>query len=178
MRFLKWLARELNEALPIASFFFIGFVIVLLIVKLMLEQYSIETVMLSRALVGALIAAKVVLILDKTPLARSFKSYPRIIPVTAKASVYALSFILVTKAERAFDAWRHGGLVNAQPTTIQGNMYRLLAAALAVGIVFATYFALDEISSHVGKGVLWRLFFSRTESRANDISPADRVAVP
>ncbi|HUA35358.1 MAG TPA: hypothetical protein VMA09_17240 [Candidatus Binataceae bacterium] len=168
----------MNEALPIASFFFIGFVIVLLIVKLMLEQYSIETVTLSRALVGALIAAKVVLILDKTPVARSFKSYPRIIPVTAKATVYALSFILVTRVERAFDSWRHGGIAQAQPAEIQNNMYRVLAVALAVGIVFAIYFALDEISSHVGKGVLWKLFFSKTASRSEDGAAADSLAPP
>jgi hypothetical protein len=163
-RFIQWLGREANEAWPIASFFFIGFVIVLLIVKLMLEQYSIETVTLSRALIGALIAAKVVLILDKTPVARSFRAYPRIIPVVAKAAVYALSFILVNSAERYFDAWRHGGIADAgvHPVTIQGNMHRLLAVALGVAIVFAVYFVLSEISDHIGKGVLWNLFFHGT----------------
>lgn len=173
-RFLSWLGREANEAWPIASFFFIGFVIVLLIVKLMLEQYSIETVTLSRALIGALIAAKVVLILDKTPVARSFKSYPRIVPVIAKAAVYASSFIVVSFAERDFDAWRHRDMAHAHAqihaVTIQGNMHRLLAVTIGVAIVFAVYFVLSEIGDHIGHGVLWNLFFKGAQPREAEVS--------
>jgi hypothetical protein len=178
MRFFNWLGREAKVAWPIASFFFIGFVIVLLIVKLMLEQYSIETVTLSRALIGALIAAKVVLILDKTPVARSFKSYPRIIPVVAKAAVYALSFILVTKLEQSLDAWRHSGAVQSDRASmsIHGDLHRLLAVALGVGIVFAVYFALSEISEHIGDGVLWNLFFRGSAARSRDIDGRKKIA--
>src|ERR1700732_5034233 len=76
-----WLWQELWRIIPIAGFFLIGFMLVLLIIKLTLAQYSIESTTVSRAVLGALIAAKVVLILNRTPLARALRNYPRILPV-------------------------------------------------------------------------------------------------
>ncbi len=107
-RFVTWLAREFWEAVPIACFFFVvGFVIVLMIVKLSLAQYSIQIPASSRALIGALIAAKVVLVLDNTRLARSFRRHPRIVPVLAKTAVYAVCVILLRILELALDSVRH-----------------------------------------------------------------------
>ena len=66
----KWLHREFVAAWPVFLFFSIGFLLLLTIVKLVLANFSIEVPALSKAVIGALFAAKAVLILDETPLAR------------------------------------------------------------------------------------------------------------
>ncbi len=165
-RVVTWLAREFSEAVPIACFFFVGFVIVLMIVKLSLAQYSIQIPALSRALVGALIAAKVVLILDNTRVARSFRRYPRIVPVIAKTAVYALCVVLLRMLELALDSARHPTMADSiLPDLVHGGSPRLLAVILGVSAVFAIYFILAEIAEHLGSGVLWNLFFGDAAAR-------------
>ena len=52
------------------SLLLVGFLILLAIIKLALANFSIEVTALSKAVVGALLAAKASLILDETSLAR------------------------------------------------------------------------------------------------------------
>src|SRR5208337_1090053 len=58
-----------------------GFLLQLLVIKLAVAQFSIPLAALSTAAVGALLAAKAVLILDQTPLARKLERYRRIVAV-------------------------------------------------------------------------------------------------
>jgi len=60
----KWFGREFRAARPVFLFFLIGFMLLLSIIKLALANFSIEVVAFSRAVVGALFAAKAVLIPD------------------------------------------------------------------------------------------------------------------
>ena len=66
----KFLRRESVAAWPVFLFFLIGFLLLLLLVKLVLANFSIEMTALPKAVIGALLAAKAALILDGTPLAR------------------------------------------------------------------------------------------------------------
>ena len=73
----KFLRREFAAAFPVFLFFVVGFLLLLLLIKLALANFSIEMTALSKAVIGALFAAKAVLILDETPLAhRWFESTP------------------------------------------------------------------------------------------------------
>jgi len=60
----RFLRREFVAAWPVFLFFLTGFLLLLLLVKLALAQFSIEMRPLSNAFVGALIAAKAALVLD------------------------------------------------------------------------------------------------------------------
>ncbi|MGH7988466.1 MAG: hypothetical protein ACREQX_19560 [Candidatus Binataceae bacterium] len=162
----RWLRREFIELLPVVGFFLIGFLIVLLIVKLVLAQYAIAISALSRAVFGALIAGKVVLVLERTSLARGFKAYPRIIAVMVKTVFYGLAVMVLGIADRVLHEWRHGaGFVSALHALSAYGMHRLLAVALAVSMVFAVYFVLAEISATVGREQLFALFFKRPLSQ-------------
>ena len=61
----RFLRREFVAAWPVFLFFLIGFLLVLAIIKLALATFSIEMTALSKAVVGALLAAKASLILDE-----------------------------------------------------------------------------------------------------------------
>jgi hypothetical protein len=163
----SWLRREFKAARSAFLFFFGGFLLVLLIVKLALAQYSIEVSTLGRAVIGAFIAAKVVLIFEETPLGRLFATLPRIVAVIYKTLVYGLGVIVLGYIERIIDAWREMGSLGRalRYVTEQMGVHRLLAAALGITLVFAVYFMLAEISQYVGKDVLRDLFLKRPRAR-------------
>ena len=157
----RWLAKEARAARPVFLFFFCGFMLVLLIVKLALAQYAIEVSALSRALIGALVAAKVTLILDETGLARGFARYPRIVPIAVKSIVYGLAVLVLGLAERLFDAYRHSPALGAAVARVarEATLLRLLSVVLGTTLVFAAYFVSREISDRMGPGELQALLF-------------------
>src|SRR5438132_6530814 len=143
----NWLWEELSRVIPIAVFFLTGFSLVLLIVKLSLAQYSIEVSTVSRALLGALISSKVVLVLNRTPLARGPVRYPRAVSVLLRTFSYGLAVIALGLTERVIDARRdHGGLIGATSfVATQTDIHRLAAVALGIALVFCAYFVLTDI---------------------------------
>jgi hypothetical protein len=162
-----WLWEELWRIIPIAVFFLIGFMLVLLIVKLTLAEYSVEISTVSRALLGALIAAKVVLILNRTPLARSLATYPRILPVIVRTIFYGVAFVFLALAERVIEQrHEHGGLAGSVSFVAQHtDMHRLMALSVGVALVFCVYFILADIAEYLGPGVLIGLFFKTGAAR-------------
>ena len=155
-----------------------GFLILLLIIKLALASFSIEMTALSKAVVGALIAAKAVLILDETTLALRLEQSRRIIAVVVKTFLYGSLTLLLGYVERFVDAMRreHNFDATLRYLTDQASFYRLLSWAIGISVVFAMYFALFEIGRRMGNGELRRLFFdspkaaatSRTEQASTD----------
>jgi hypothetical protein len=138
-------------------------VLLLLLVKLALAQYSIEITALSRAFVGALIAAKAALVLDETPLARALERYRRIVAVAVKTFLYGIAFLLMGYLERVVEALHKtheiGGAIGY--VVDHASQYRLLGWALGVSIIFALYFSFAEISRYMGKGALANSFSDR-----------------
>ncbi len=157
----RWLYREFVAAWPVFVFFLVGFLLLLWIIRLVLATFSIEVTAFPKAVIGALFAAKAVLILDETPLARHLEHYRRIVAVAVKALIYGAITLLLGILERLLEARHkvHNFDAAAQYVIAQANMYRLLAWVLGITLVFALYFALFEISGRMGEGELWRLFF-------------------
>jgi hypothetical protein len=157
----KWLHREFSAARPVFIFFLVAFLLQLSIIKLAVAQFSIPVSALSRAIVGALFAAKAVLILDETPLARSLEHYRRVIAVAVKTLLYGFGTLLLGFIERLLEAWHRVGTFGGGFTEVvhQANLYRFFAWVLGVSLIFAIYFALSEINKRMGEGALWSMFF-------------------
>ncbi|HEV3112475.1 MAG TPA: hypothetical protein VGY99_18470 [Candidatus Binataceae bacterium] len=173
--------KELVAAWPLFLFFLAGFLILITLIKLALAQFSIEMTVLSKAVVGALFAAKAALILDDTPLARNLEHYRRIVAVAAKTLLYGVGFGLLAYLERFLEALHkvHSFDGAIRYVIDHANHNRIVAWALGVSTVFALYFTFFEISENMGKGALWNLFFEspRTPNgagRLSNISAADK----
>lgn len=176
----RWLHREFVAAWPVFLSFSIGFLLLLTIVKLVLANFSIETTALSKAVIGALFAAKAVLILDGTSLERHLERYRRIIAVLVKTLIYGFITLLLGFLERLLEAMHREHDIDAATRFVihQASMNRLLAWALGITLVFGLYFASFEISRRMGKGKLWELFFgapmfpepSGTSSQRSNVS--------
>jgi hypothetical protein len=173
----RWLHREFVAAWPVFLFFLAGFLLLTLLIKLALAEFSIEITPLSNAVVGALLAAKAALILDETPLARSLERYRRIVAVAVKTLLYGAVGLLLGYVERVLDALGkfHHFDEGVRYVIDQASLYRLLAWALGVSIVFGLYFTFFEISRSMGKGALRALFFDPPET-ANNSGPHSNIS--
>jgi hypothetical protein len=159
----KFVRREFSAARPVFIFFLVAFVLQLSIIKLVVAEFSIPVSALSKAVVGALFAAKAVLILDETPLARSLEQYRRIIAVAVKTLLYGFGTLLLGFIERLLEAWHRVGTFDGGFSAVvhEANLSRFFAWILGVSLIFAIYFALSEINKRMGEGALWSLFFQR-----------------
>jgi len=162
----KWLNREFNSLWHVFLFFLVAFLIQLLIIKLTVARLSIPLSAFSKAVVGALLAAKAVLILDGTPLARSLQSYRRIVAVAVKTFLYGVASLLLLSVERLLEALHkvhHLGAAVGYALE-HASRYRIMAWALGISIVFALYFTFLEINKRMGEDGLRRLFFESPQA--------------
>ncbi len=156
----NWLWREFASLWPVFLFFLVAFLIQLLIIKLAVEQFSVQLTAFSEAIVGALLA-NAVLILNETPLARKLESYRRIIAVAVKTLLYGVCTLMLGYIERFLEALHRVGTFDGAFKGVidQANLYRFFAWVLGISLIFAIYFAWSEINERMGEGALWSLFF-------------------
>ena len=166
MKFFRWLGKELREVFPVTLFFFLGFILVFLIIKLILAEYDIPVKILSQSAVAALIIGKVVLVLERVRLEDRFPNSPRFVPVAIKTMFFGFSAIVVGFLERIVEAWRAtGGFVTGlHETWMHGEIHRFSAIILCVTILFATYFTFLEVDKVMGRGAIVALLFKRPQS--------------
>ena len=164
----KWLRNEAAEARSIFLFFLFGFLFQLLIIKLVLAEFSIPMFAISKALLGAILAAKAVLILDTTSLAQKLERYPRAIAVAVKTILYGTGTLMLGYLERLIEALFHTGSFDGaiRSVTEQTNLDRFFAWILGISLVFALYFVWSEIGEQMGQGALWALFFGPPPGRS------------
>ena len=159
----KWLHREFVSARPVFIFFLVAFLLQLLIIKLAVAQFSIPISAFSKAVVGALLAAKAVLILDETRIGRTLEHYRKIVAVAVKTLLYGFGTLLLGYLERFLEALHRSGSLDGavQQMIDQANLSRFMAWVLGVTLIFAIYFAWSEINERMGEGAVWALFFDK-----------------
>src|SRR5215471_10509939 len=170
----KLLCREFSAIWPVFLFFLVGFLLLILLLKTALAQFSIEITVLSRAVIGALLAAKAALVLDETPIAYSLERYRRIVAVAAKVLFYGVTCLLLLYLERVLEALHKFHDSDAAFRYVFEYAARvMLVWALGISIVFALYFAFVEINERMGEGELWRLFFESRATASNSRRPSN-----
>lgn len=166
MKFFRWLGKELREVVPITLFFFLGFILVFLIVKLVLAEYEIPVKIFSQSIVAALIIGKVILVLEKVRLEDRFPNSPKGVLVLIKTLFYGFWAIVVGILERIVEAWRATGgfATGLKEAWMHTEIHRFLAVILCVTILFATYFTFLEVDKVMGRGAIAALLFKRPQS--------------
>lgn len=168
---MQALKREIKKLGALALFFFIGFGYILLVVKLFLEEYSIDSYVLSQAIIGALVAAKTVAIVDAIPWLGRFRRFPRYVSVLYKTFLYTLTVILIGIVERLIHTYLEKKAIAAAIATFMTprNLHHFLAVILCIAVVFLIHNILEEIDIYLGKGTLVRFFLSRPRTRTTGL---------
>ncbi len=100
------LKHELLTVALTTAYFAIWFGVLLVLKALLLAEYNIKFHRFTLAIVGALIVAKVVLVLDHVPLDRLLGRMPGWLDVIVRTVLYTLGVFAVLLLEKAFEG-RH-----------------------------------------------------------------------
>ena len=106
-RILNWLYKEFREILPVWAFFFISFGLVALTRIAAFGEYHIKPAEPPEFLVGSLIMAKVVLLVDAFLKKRRVSDRPLIYSTLVATCLYFLAALVLHHAERMFTLIRH-----------------------------------------------------------------------
>jgi hypothetical protein len=119
--------RELRAVLLTTLYFALWFGVLMLLKRLLLAQYQIEFRGLSLALFGALVVAKVVLVLDHVPLGRWTRRHPAITDVLLRTLLYTIGVFIALLLEKAFeDRHEYGSFESAgEPLSSSRHSARL-----------------------------------------------------
>ena len=107
-KLLRFVAREIAEALPAFLFFLVAFHMIAVTKAVILEEYQLTWAGASIATVAALIVAKAILLVEKTPASRAFGSRA-IYNVLWKTLIFGIVAILLRILEEAAEVLASGG---------------------------------------------------------------------
>jgi hypothetical protein len=159
---------EATEIGIVTLYFLACFLLFLGLKKLFLEEYSVSVTVFSTAVIGALVTAKVVVLLQKTSFGNRFHAGPILVHVLWRSLSYTAAVFLVTLAEHFIDFCRETGDLRSSLADLwkQRDFYHFLAMNLCIALSFLAYNTFDEIDQHLGRGSLRKLFLRRRASAA------------
>lgn len=158
--FVGRLKHELKQIGLVTLYFFFTFGVVLTLKKLLLADYQIQFYAMSAIVIGALVAAKIVVVLDKTRAGTRFDdTHPLWLSVLYKTVVYALATAAVLSVERVFHAYREAGQLGQALNDVWMHRDRnvILAKVICIGLAFAGYHLYAGLDRRLGEGTLRRL---------------------
>jgi len=164
MSFLTSAKHELKQVGLVTLYFMFCFAAILTLKKLFLAEYQIEFYALSAVVIGALVAGKIVVVLDHTPLGNRFDASLRPGPAALyKTLVYTAVTFLVLAGEKVFHAYRESGALGRAITEVWEHRDRslILAKVLCVGLSFLGYHLFVAADRRLGEGTLWRALWGR-----------------
>jgi len=168
MSLLHTVKHEVKQVGLVTLYFLVCFGLVLVLKKLFLAQYHVEFYALSAAVIGALVAAKVVVVLDKTRLGTRFdESHSVGVAALYKTFCYVVATFFVLLAEKLFHAYREAGTLDQAIAHVWAHRDRniILAKALVIGVAYAGYHVYAGLDRRLGEGVLRRMIWTRSGSR-------------
>lgn len=159
------LKHELKAVILVTLFFAAWLGIFMGLKILILDGYQIRFGSVSAVLIGALVLAKVVLILEHVPLGGWVKNKPVLVDVILRTVLYAFGTFVVMLLEKAFES-RHeqGGFVSALTNVFQHrDMPHIWANTICVTGALLFYNLLSALNHHLGSGGLARVILSPTQ---------------
>jgi hypothetical protein len=163
-RILNWLYKEFREILPVWAFFFISFGLVNLIRVSIFGEYHIRPTEQPEFLVGSLIMAKAVLLIDSFFKARRKPGRPLIYGTLWNTGLYFVAAIVFRDVEQIITRIRHQhlGLAEANRETLlamaKPTFVTIMLAVLALTFTFCT---LRELVLAIGRDRCIEMFFGR-----------------
>ena len=162
------------RGVALATLYFAMWIGVLVALKqLVLAEYRIEFRGLSQALVGALVLAKVVLVLEHVPLGAWIRTRPALVDVILRTALYALGVLVMLLLEKAFEGrHEHGGFGPALVSVFQhAEVHHVWVNTICLSGALLGYNALSVVRRHLGEGGLIRLFLSPLPEKSRAEEP-------
>lgn len=156
------LKDEIKAVALVTLYFATWLGLLVLLKKLILAEYQIEFNGLSVALVGALVLAKVVLVLEHISLGTWVRTNKALIDVVLRTILYAFGVFVVLVLERAFEGRHEYGSFGASLMAVfrDADDHHVWVNTICLTSALLGYNALSVVRRHLGEGGLVRLFLS------------------
>jgi len=155
------LKEELRKVLVTALFFATGFCLIIVAERLFTRGSSIEVAGFARALIGGLIVAKVLLLVDMIPFVNAFPHKPLIHNIVWKSTLYISASVVFVYLEPFVKHLFKGlGLLASHALAWQELMRpRTGAIMIFLLMLLVAFVTMREISRVVGRDELKQMFF-------------------
>ena len=153
--------HEIKEIAGVAFCFFLWLGILMLLKKLMLEDYQIEFTGLSVAIISSLIIAKVVILMEFIPLGNWVRGQAAIVDIVLRTLLYTLGVLIISLLEKALES-RHedGGFSSALLHVFHHrDIYHVWVGTLVVGISLFWFNVFTVLQRHFGNHELAKIVF-------------------
>ena len=160
--FWQKLLKEIKEIIGMTLYFLLFLGLLIVLKKLILDDYQIEFKGFSIAIIGALVMAKVVLLMELIPRGEWVRRQPAIVDVVLRTILYTIGVLVVMLLEKAFES-RHeeGGFGAAlQHVFRKRDIYQVWAGTIVVGFSLFGYNLMSVMRLYIGKHQLTSLYFS------------------
>ena len=159
-KFFQRLKQEILGVIPTATFFFIAFQLLALTKVLILREYEVPIGTFLGATVGALIVAKVVVIVDLLPFVNRFPDKPLIYNVLWKTGFYLVAAILVRYVEHVISFVRkYGDIAEANRHLLDEVVWpHFWLVQIWLFVTFLMYCVLKELNRVLGRERLREIF--------------------
>ena len=164
MSLLTKAKHELREVGIATLYFLFCFGVILTLKKLFLAAYQIEFYAVSVVVFAALVAGKVVVVLDHTPLGTRFAAGQRpLVAAIYKTLIYGAATFLFVGGEQVFHAYRQRGALGAAIVDVweHRNRNSIFAMLICITLTFGAYHLFVAADRRLGKGTLWRAIWSK-----------------
>jgi|SRR5882672_330440 len=160
--FRQKVLHEIKVVGLVTLYFAFCFGILMLLKRLILAEYQIGFRGLSMALIGALVCAKVVVILEKVPLGSWIERHTAAVDVIVRTLLYTLGVFIAMLLEKGFESRHEAGGFGPGVMRVFHNrdVYHVWAGAIAVGGALLVFNAVSVLRKYLGHRGLRRLFFA------------------
>ena len=155
------LREECRKILGIAVFFAVLFCLIVLANKLLVEGSNVEVTSFAKAIIGGLLVAKVLLLVDLLPFVNAFPDKPLIYNIVWKSLLYIVASLVFHYVEPVIESLLQGeSLVSAHHHALQAFTQPIFwANEIWVALLLVLFVTMRELSRALGQSELRRLFF-------------------
>lgn len=162
MSFSQKLKHEAVAVISLTMYFGCWLGVLVLFKYLILAEYNIAFNQFSVALVGALVLAKVVLVLEYISFGRWIRSRPTWVDVVLRTTLYAFGVFVVLLLEKTFEARHDYESFGASLTAVfqHADAKHVWLNTICLSAALLSYNMLSVVRKRMGKGVLLQMFLT------------------
>lgn len=176
MSIAQKLKHEIVAVISVTFYFGCWLGVLVLLKYLVLAEYQIAFYGLSVALVGALVLAKVVLVLEHVSLGAWVRARPAWVDVVLRTALYSFGVFVVLLLEKAFEG-RHeydGFSASLIAQFQHADTTHIWLNTICLSTALLSYNMLSVVRKRLGKGALLRMFLTPLPEGSEKSSPNNR----
>jgi hypothetical protein len=160
---LEKLWEEVRKMLGAAVFFAVAFCLIVLADRLVGRGSDMEIGSFSRAIIGGLIVAKVLLLVDLLPFVDAFPGKPIVYNIAWKSTIYIVASLLFRYIEPLIKSLFVGASLAAAHlhAAQELSLPRFWAIEIWVGVLLVIFVTMLELTRALGRDKMRFIFFGR-----------------